>query len=385
MLQIVGVHNGDISISRAKRGPAELARPEALPVPCLLSSHPQLFKDPSLPLRSAIMSADLVQPPPRITPSTALHLSQNAPTVLRQSSSLLSLPWPIALLTSNETQELWISNENLLITCLRTGDNKTAKKCLDTLEDRFGEQNERVMALRGMYEEAVAADQKALDKILHDYDAVVKDQDPTNMPIRKRRIALLRSMGKTEDAITGLVELLEISPTDAEAWSELSDVYFSQGAFTQAIYCLEEVILCIPNAWNIHARLGEVLYISATSTETSDRTKTVEVLSDALRRFCRSIELCDNYLRGFYGLKLTAQKLLEMLPKSGKGHVTASEDDLPPPETATVEKLRELATSKLAEIVRRSSSREKGWESYDEAELIAARALLDKDETKIAR
>lgn len=27
-------------------------------------------------------------------------------------------------------------------------------------------------------------------------------------------------------------------------------------------------------------------------------------LSEALKRFCRSIELCDNYLRGYYGLKL---------------------------------------------------------------------------------
>lgn len=27
-------------------------------------------------------------------------------------------------------------------------------------------------------------------------------------------------------------------------------------------------------------------------------------LAEAFRRFCRSIELCDDYLRGYYGLKL---------------------------------------------------------------------------------
>jgi hypothetical protein len=27
-------------------------------------------------------------------------------------------------------------------------------------------------------------------------------------------------------------------------------------------------------------------------------------LYESLRRFCRSIELCDDYLRGYYGLKL---------------------------------------------------------------------------------
>ena len=29
-------------------------------------------------------------------------------------------------------------------------------------------------------------------------------------------------------------------------------------------------------------------------------------LSEALKRFCRSIELCDDYLRGYYGLKLVS-------------------------------------------------------------------------------
>lgn len=52
--------------------------------------------------------------------------------------------------------------------------------------------------------------------------------------------------------------------------------------------------------------------------------------------------------------------------------------DLAPPSIATIQKLHELATSKLAEIVRRSGSGEAGWD-YDQSELIAARALLDRD------
>jgi hypothetical protein len=50
----------------------------------------------------------------------------------------------------------------------------------------------------------------------------------------------------------------------------------------------------------MHARLGEVLYVAASSNEGgADKN-----LSESIRRFCRSIELCDNYLRGYYGLKL---------------------------------------------------------------------------------
>lgn len=58
-------------------------------------------------------------------------------------------------------------------------------------------------------------------------------------------------MGKTPEAITSLIWLLEFSPTDAEAWSELADLYLSQGLYSQAIHALEEVLVVTPNAWNV--------------------------------------------------------------------------------------------------------------------------------------
>lgn len=60
-------------------------------------------------------------------------------------------------------------------------------------------------------------------------------------------------MGRVADAASALVQLLDFSPTDAEAWSELSDLYFTQGLYSQAIYALEEVLLLTPNAWNVWA------------------------------------------------------------------------------------------------------------------------------------
>jgi hypothetical protein len=50
-----------------------------------------------------------------------------------------------------------------------------------------------------------------------------------------------------------------------------------------------------------------------------------------------------------------------------------------------VERLNETATAKLAEIVRRSIAREVGWQGYDEAEVIAAKALVDLDATPVIR
>ena len=40
--------------------------------------------------------------------------------------------------------------------------------------------------------------------------------------------------------------------------------------------------------------------MAATATETGQDI----YLTEAMRRFCRSIELCDDYLRGYYGLKI---------------------------------------------------------------------------------
>ena len=110
-----------------------------------------------------------------------------------------------------------------------------------------------------------------------------------------------------------------------------------------------------------------------------------------MRRFCRSIELCDDYLRGYYGLKLVGDnpysvrycsnasqasgKLLNTMPANRN---TKSDASLPLPDIKTIEKLNETATSKLSEIVRRSTAGEPGWEGYEEASLIAARELLDR-------
>lgn len=116
-------------------------------------------------------------------------------------------------------------------------------------------------------------------------------------------------------------------------------------------------------------------------------------LGESLRRFCRSIELCDNYLRGYYGLKVvsrcayvrptftdksqTSTRLLKSMSQiNGK---VKSNSGLPLPDIKSVERLNEVATAKLSEIVRRSSGGESGWQGYDKAELIAAKELLNRD------
>jgi len=194
----------------------------------------------------------------------------------------------------------------------------------------------------------------------------------------------LRSMDQAPEAITQLVNLLDVSPTDAEAWSELADIYVSQGLLDQAIFALEEVLLIQPNAWNIHATIAEVVYQSSQGvTNTSNLSR---ILAESLRRYLRSIELCENYLRGYYGLKLVTSKLLPMIPEAAKSSSRdAPYSDLALPTEGTVQALHELATAKLGEIVRRGTAGEKGWDGYDAAELKAARELLDSSSQKVDR
>lgn len=248
------------------------------------------------------MSTLLLEPPTNSSPETTLRLSQQASSFFAsQSSWLASLPYPLSLFINTESQEKWQAYENIFLSCLRAGDNEAAHLCLERLVDRFGKANDRVVALQGLYREATAKDDKDLQSVMIFYEELLKS-DPTVFSIRKRRAALLKSMGKTADAMAALTNLVDASPTDAEAWAELGDLYMSQGLYDQAIYCFEEVLLVTPNAWNMHAKLGEVMYVSAGKTEGS--ADQLKALADSMRRFCRSIELCDDYLRGYYGLKL---------------------------------------------------------------------------------
>jgi tetratricopeptide (TPR) repeat protein len=193
--------------------------------------------------------ANLLSPPTHIPPPTALALSQKAPLILAHPPTS-SLPWPLSLLFSRETPESWTIHENLFYSALRTGDETAAKAVLERLEARFGDQNERIITLRGIYNEATAQSDSDLEKVFEGYEKILRE-DPTNMSVRKRRVAVLKALGRTQDAITAVTMLLQNSPTDVEAWAEASELYASQGAWGQAIYCAEEVLLVMPNAWSV--------------------------------------------------------------------------------------------------------------------------------------
>lgn len=116
---------------------------------------------------------------------------------------------------------------------------------------------------------------------------------------------------------------------------------------------------------------------SSTTSETAQK-----YLAESLKRFSRSVELCEDYLRGYYGLKKVTDQLLA---ESVKGKQKNESDVFVVPDQKKVEKLNQLATKKLAEVVRRNQAGEPLWQGYSASEIAAANELLAKSTSQTVR
>lgn len=65
----------------------------------------------------------------------------------------------------------------------------------------------------------------------------------------------------------------------------------------------------------------------AATASGADENASRRYLAEALKRFGRSIELCDDYLRGYYGLKLVSCLLFVYVSQRQSGVTTCA--DLP--------------------------------------------------------
>ena len=119
------------------------------------------------------MSSALLRPAAQLSPSLALHHSQQAPRLLQRSTSSLSRVPVVSSLAKAESAEEWTMYQQLFMSCLRTRDDKSALVCLRRLTERFGPSNENIMGLQGMYDEAVAEDDKALQRVLSRYESTL--------------------------------------------------------------------------------------------------------------------------------------------------------------------------------------------------------------------
>lgn len=111
--------------------------------------------------------------------SETLNHAQQTSDHLEKTSSAGTSTIPLPFISAAESSDLWTTYEKHFFSSLRTGDDKAAHSCLERLIDRFGATNERVMGLRGLYQEAVAKDEESLNRVLREYSEAVAG-DPVN-------------------------------------------------------------------------------------------------------------------------------------------------------------------------------------------------------------
>lgn len=123
------------------------------------------------------MTRSLLEPVGSLSPQETLRLAQQAPAILRKTPKAFSSSPLASLFSSSETAETWTIYENLMIVCLRVGDDAAANECLGRITARFGENHERVLALRGLFKEATASSTADLQKILDKYETLLQEND----------------------------------------------------------------------------------------------------------------------------------------------------------------------------------------------------------------
>jgi hypothetical protein len=123
------------------------------------------------------MAQSLLQPVGSLSPAETLELAQKAPEILRKNPRAFSASPLSSLFQTPETADIWTIYENLMIACLRTGDDEAANECLERIVTRFGHDHDRVMALKGLLKEATASNNSELEKVLEEYDALLQQND----------------------------------------------------------------------------------------------------------------------------------------------------------------------------------------------------------------
>lgn len=123
------------------------------------------------------MAQLLLQPVGSLSPAESLNLAQQAPEILRKNPRAFSASPLSSLFSAPETADIWTIYENLMISCLRTGDDEAANECLERIISRFGNTHDRVLALKGLVKEATASNHTELQTILEEYEALLQEND----------------------------------------------------------------------------------------------------------------------------------------------------------------------------------------------------------------
>ncbi|KAF8685174.1 TPR-like protein [Rhizoctonia solani] len=170
----------------------------------------------------------------------------------------------------------WAFLEQLAFAAMDVGRLDIADDCLVLLDQQFPD-SPRVTVLKGQRLEADGMLQDALKMYVY----YLTKEDENYVPIRKRLITTLRSLGKITEATEELVKYLDIYYADLEGWLELADIYATCNLYDNSLSALAHAQLIAP----------QTPQIALCSAETAYTTGDIDL---ALKSFLRAAELCGS-------------------------------------------------------------------------------------------
>ncbi|XP_049548674.1 ER membrane protein complex subunit 2-like [Anopheles darlingi] len=221
----------------------------------------------------------------------------------RQSDTVMQL-WD-GVLESKQAKlgnERHLVLEQVIIAALDCNRIETAEHCVSVLSAEFPG-SLRIQKYRSMLLEALGRYDDALDEL----ESIIR-KDETNAAPRKRKVAILKTQGRTAEAIKELCDYMKIFMSDQEGWHELCNLYLSEGEYAKAAFCMEELLLHNPHSHLIHQRLADIRY-------TMGGLDNIEM---ARVHYCKAAKLNVNNLRALYGLFLCAGHIMNSKAVVGK-------------------------------------------------------------------
>jgi tetratricopeptide (TPR) repeat protein len=87
--------------------------------------------------------------------------------------------------------------------------------------------------------------------------------------------------------------------SDQEAWSELCDLYLTEGDYNRAAFCAEELILHTPHNFFVHQRLADIRYtmggIENMKIAVSYYSQAHKLNRDSMRALCGLFLVCNTF------------------------------------------------------------------------------------------
>lgn len=184
-----------------------------------------------------------------------------------------------------------------------------AEVIYNSFRDKFGEDSPNLYVMKATLLEINESDQAAVDyieKLIK--DSLEYDTDTLSYLLLQKKLLSIKARAHDREwLLTQLCSLIEKFPIDPELYWRAGELYNEFGQFDRAAYCFEEVLLIMPFNYVAFGQLAETLYYKSIKTEKAAQLRSS--LQQSLNNALRSVELSENYLKGWSLVAMISAKL----------------------------------------------------------------------------